>query len=171
MILWASRRRIGTNLIVNIIIIAKSLTGILKRLRGDNTRFRAVVSSSGVVVRVNMDDKTIMRRILNVITIPLITPSKVIFINQMGKGLMEVPGVKKKWAKAAKRKSQTNGIIPFMTYPKGILDDLMINRTTSPIKRNFNGASIKKRVIIRRIKAINFTLGSNPCMNESWGIY
>ncbi len=93
------------------------------------------------------------------------------FINQMGKGLMEVPGVKKKWAKAAKRKSQTNGTIPFMTYPTGILDDFIINRITSPIKRNFSGASIKKRVTINKIKAINFTLGSNLWMKESWGIY
>jgi hypothetical protein len=92
-------------------------------------------------------------------------------MNPTGKGGMERPGVKKRWATAAKRKSQKKGTIPRITEPMGILESLMIRAMNSPIRKNGRGLVIKKTMIISIINAMNFVLGSSRWTNESTGIY
>lgn len=160
MILCASSKRIGMNLKVSIIIIAKSLTGILKRDRGDRTFFTAVVSSIGVVVRVSIDESTMMKNILKVTMMPFVTPSVVMSTKPIGNGGMECPGVKKKWARAAKRKSHIKGMIPLNTNLMDIFDIVITRSVIKPIRVNLIGASIKKTDTINTNRIKNFTLGS-----------
>ncbi|MCI0482251.1 MAG: hypothetical protein L0213_11775, partial [Candidatus Dadabacteria bacterium] len=140
-------------------------------LRGESTRFSAVVSSMGVVVSVRRDERMITQIIRDDTSAPFIRPCSVTFRKPMGKGGMERPGVKKRWAVAANRKSQIKGTTPRITEPIGMLESLIIRMISSAIKRNAAKLSIKKTITIRIISRINFVLGSSRWTKESTGIY